>query len=272
MDEQDRAWRDLLDVGEDRHVHERQRRGHRPGVTGVDCPRVVATGCHVVVVVVDEELCLTTLQFVVGRLIGGGTAFRVLPALLAQLFQRSRALFEGHAVVVALGHDPRHVVHGAGHHRLDALVHGHRVQRHATPAADADDADALAIHFRQQTDEIHCRAEVFGIDIRRSDVAWLTAALTGIRWVERQRDESAFGHGLRIQSGGLLLDRAERTADHDCRQPIAATVLRQVQVSCQGDAVAIGEGDLAMFDLCAQGKGLVPLLGQLQLHVGSSGV
>ncbi|MNV55912.1 hypothetical protein D3C71_1481630 [compost metagenome] len=165
MDEQHRARRDFRDVGQQRHVHERQRRGDRPRVAGVDRPRVIATRRSVVVVVVDQELRFTTLQFVVGRLIGRDTLLRILPTLPAQLLQHLRALFGGHVVVVTLGHDTRHVVHGAGRDGLDALVHGNGIQRHATPATNADDADALPINVGLQAEEIDGGAEVFGIDI-----------------------------------------------------------------------------------------------------------
>ena len=120
----------------------------RPRVARVDRSRVEAARRLVVVVVVDHELRFAALQLVVGRLVGRGSLFRILPTLPAQLLQRLRALFEGHAVVVALGHDARHVIHGAGRDGFDALVHGDGVQRHAAPAANADDADPLAVDGR----------------------------------------------------------------------------------------------------------------------------
>ena len=132
---------------------------------------------------------------------------------------------------------------------LDALVHGDGIQRHAAPAADADDADPLAIDRGMQAEEIHRGAEVLGIDVRRGDVARLAAALSGVGRIERQRDEAALRHGLRVQARRLLLHRAERTADGERRQPLAGAVLRQVQVAGQGDAVAVLEGDLLMIDL-----------------------
>ena len=134
------------------------------------------------------------------------------------MLQRLRALFEGHAVVVALGHDARHVVHGAGDDGLDALVHGDGIQCHAAPAANADDADPLAVDGRVQAEKIHRRAEVLGVDVGRGDVARLAAAFAGIGRVESQRDEAALRHGLRIEARRLLLHRAERAADGERRQ------------------------------------------------------
>ena len=153
----------------------------RPGVARVDRARMEAARRLVVVVVVDQELRLAAVAVVVGRLVGRGAVLRVGPALPAHLLQRLRALFEGHAVVVALGHDARHVVHGAGHDGLDALVHGGGVQRHAAPAADADDADPLAVDGGVQAEKVDGGAEVLGVDVGRGDVAGLAAAFAGDR-------------------------------------------------------------------------------------------
>jgi hypothetical protein len=50
----------------------------------------------------------------------------------------------------------------------------------AAPTADADDADALAIDVGLQADEVHRRAEILGVDVRRGDVARLAAAFPGV--------------------------------------------------------------------------------------------
>ena len=151
---------------------------------------------------------------------------------------------------------------------LIALVHGGGVQCHAAPAANADDADALAVDGRLQAEKIHRRAEILGIDVRRGDIARLATAFAGIGRIEGQRDEPALGHGLRIQARRLLLHRAKRATDGERRQSLAVAVLRQIQIGGQGDAVAVLEGDLPMIDLVALGEGLVPLLGKL--HGSSS--
>ena len=117
------------------------------------------------------------------------------------LLQRLRALLGRHAVVVATRHDPAHVIHGAGRDGLDALVGRDGVQRHAAPAADADDADPFAIDRRVQAEEIDRRAEVLGVDVGRGDVARLAAAFAGVGRIERQGDEAALGHGLGVEPG-----------------------------------------------------------------------
>ena len=85
---------------------------------------MVAARRSVVIVIVDHELRFAAFQFaVIGRLVGGASFFCICPTLPAQLFQHLRALLKRHAVVVTFGHDARHVVHGAGYHRFDPLIH-----------------------------------------------------------------------------------------------------------------------------------------------------
>ncbi|MNR02890.1 hypothetical protein D3C85_1187600 [compost metagenome] len=126
---------------------------------------MVSAGRAVVIVIIDQELRFTTPQFVVRRLVGRCTIFRVQPTLFAQLLEHLGALFEGHAVVVALGHDAGHVVHGAGDNCLDALVQGHGIQRHTAPTANANDANPFAINGGLQAESINCRAYVLGVDV-----------------------------------------------------------------------------------------------------------
>src|SRR5919112_404180 len=120
----------------------------------------------IIVVIVDQELRLAAFQLVVWRLVSRGSLFRIAPTLTAELLKRLRALFKGHTIVVAAGHDARHVIHGAGHNGLDALVHGDGIQCHAAPTADTDDADPLTIDGWVQAEKIHRRAEILGIDVR----------------------------------------------------------------------------------------------------------
>lgn len=129
------------------------------------------------------------------------------------------------------------------------------------PAADAEDADALAVDVGLQSEEIDGGAEIFGIDVGRGDIARLTAAFAGVGRIERQGDETAFGHRLRIQAGRLFLHRAEGATHRDRRQ-LAAGVLRLVQVGRQRDAVAVLERYLPVLDPVALWEHLVPVLGQ----------
>src|SRR3954449_4035152 len=92
----------------------------------------------VVDMIVNEELSFSALQLVHRRPVCWSSPFSILPTLLTQLLQCFRALIEGDAVVVALRHEAGHVIHRARHDRLDALVHGDRIQGHSAPTADAD--------------------------------------------------------------------------------------------------------------------------------------
>ena len=106
-------------------------------------------------------------------------------------------------------------------------------------------------------------AEVLGVDVGRRDVATFAAAFADVGGVEGERDEAAFGHGLGVETCRLLLHGAERAGDGERRQAAVACGRRQVQIACQGDAVAVGEGDLLVLDPVALGKGLVPGRGVL---------
>ena len=161
--------------------------------------RMIAARRHIIVVVVDKELRFAALQLIVGGLIGGRPIFRIHPALPAQLLQRLRPLFECHAVVVALRHRAGHVIHGAGDDGLDAFVHRGGVQCHPAPAADADEADPLAVDGRMKAEEVDRGAEVLGIDVGGCDVARFAAALAGVGRIERQGGETAFGHRLGVK-------------------------------------------------------------------------
>jgi len=218
-------------------------------------------------------LCFATFQLVVGWLVSRFSVHSIIPALPTHLLQRLRTLLGRHAVVVALGHDAGHVVHGVGNHGLDALVGRHGVQCHTAPAADADHADTLAINVGLQADKVHCSHEVLGVDVWRGDVARLAAAFPGIGAIECQRDKAALGHRLRIEARCLFLYRAEWAADHDGRQLLIPTVLWQIHIGGEGDAVAIFERDFLMIDLVAAWESLVPLLNQThRISAGCNGV
>lgn len=74
---------------------------------------------------------------------------------------------------------------------------------------------------------------------------------------------AALGHGLGVEAGGLLLDRAKGAADGDGGQ-FAGGVLRRVEVGGERNAVAVVEGDFAVIHPVAPGEGLVPFLGEVE--------
>ena len=143
-------------------------------------------------------------------------------------------------------------------------INGSGIDRHTAPATDTDDTDALRVNILLHGEEVYRCAEIFGVDVRRSDIAGCTAALAGVGRVEGNRQEAKLCHFLRIQTGGLLLHRAKRAADGDGGQ-FAFRVLRHVHVGRQRDAVSVVEGRLAVLNLVAFGEYLVPFLRQFQL-------
>ena len=227
---------------------------------------MVASRSLVVGVIVRHKL-----RRVIGQLIDHAARqrvaviFIVLGALRVQRFTLFKArLLRILGVKIAVCDHAGHVVHRHSSSSLDTGVDGCGVDCHAAPTADADDADALRINAFLHRKEIHRCAEVLGVDVRRCHIAGRTAALTGIGRVEGNREKAQLRHFLRIKAGRLLLHRAKRTADGDGRQ-LAFHILRHVDVGRQRDAVSVVEGRLAVLNLVAFGKHLVPFLRQMQL-------
>ena len=214
---------------------------------------------------------------IVGGRKGGVAVLCGVPAAIVQLRFHLVACFGGlrggavvaaqgvllHIDFIAVGHNAGHVVHGAGGNRLDAGVAGGGVQRHAAPAANAQDADLLAVHEILQAEKIDGGGKVFGIDVGRCHIAWLAARFAKVGRVKRQGYKAAFGHCLRVQPAGLLLHRAKCAGHGNRRQLLAgADVFWHIQVACQCDAIAVFEGDFAVFHFVGFWEYLVPLLGE----------
>ena len=157
-----------------------------------------------------------------------------------------------------MAHRPAHVIHHAGGDRLHAGVHGCCVERHTAPAADAENTNAVTINLFLQTEEVHRRAKVFGVDIRRRYVARLATAFARIGRIERQGHKPIFCQGLRIQAAGLLFDRAKWPADRNRRQLAVAAVFGKIQIAYQSDPVSVLEGHLTVIDFVTFGKGFIP--------------
>ena len=99
-------------------------------------------------------------------------------------------------VKIAVGIHAGHVVHGHGGGRLDAGILCGGVHRHAAPAADADDPDALRVNILLHGQEVHRRAEILCIDVRGCHVPGLSAALTGKGRVKGDRQIATLRHLL----------------------------------------------------------------------------
>lgn len=153
----------------------------------------------------------------------------------------------------------------AGGDGLDARVGYRRVQCHAAPTADAQNADFVAVHEILQAEIIHSGAEIFGIDVGRGHIAWLAARFADVGRVKGQGNEATFRQRLRIQSTGLFLDCAKSTSDGNRGQLRAVfDVLRHIEITGKGDAVAVFERHLVVLDPAGLREDLVPFAFQLQ--------
>ena len=171
-------------------------------------------------------------------------------------------------VKIAVGGDTAHVVHGRGDRRLYASVDSGRIDCHAAPAANSDDADAFRINIVACREEIYGCHEIFGIDIRAIHVARLAARFAGEARVKSDGQESAFSHVLRVKPRGLFLDGTERPGDCDGGELavcLEARVLGHIQIRRKFDTEMVLERDLGMFDLFALGEYLVPFGGEREL-------
>ena len=166
-------------------------------------------------------------------------------------------------IEIAVGIDAAHVVHGGGDGSLDARVDGRRIDRHASPTADAEDAYLFRVHVVTGGEVVHRCREVLGVDVGRSHITGLSAALAGERRVEGYREEAAFGEFLRIQPRCLLLDSPERAADGNGGQ-FARHALGHVEVGGKRDAVTVVERDFRVVHFVTLWEYLAPFLRKIQ--------
>lgn len=69
-----------------------------------------------------------------------------------------------------------HIVHADGGDGFHSRVDFSGADNKASAAANSDNADSFPVNKRASAEKINCRAEIFGIDIRRDDVARLARA------------------------------------------------------------------------------------------------
>ena len=223
---------------------------------------VAALRLVVGVVILDE------LRRVLRQRVDDTAGFRVraVPvinrALVVQRFLcRIAVFFVVIRIEIAIRRDAVHVVHRRRDRGLDARVHHRVVDGDAAPAADADDADGVRIHVRAVREVIDGRGEIFRVDVKRSDIADTPAALARERRVERDRQEAALRHRLRVKAGRLLLHRAERAGNRDgCELRVFRRILRLVDIRRERDAVAVVERDFFMRDLLALREHFIPFV------------
>ncbi len=261
---------DFVGVREELGVHERGACGGGPALVAVEGALVIAARGLVVGVVILDKVRSVVRERVNNT---AGQVVRAVLEVLGALGHQSLAgLVAGVGVVcgieVAVCCYAAHVVHGRGNRRLYAGVDAGSVNRHAAPAANADDADAFRVNVVAGREEIHGRHEVFGVDVRAVHVARLAARFAGETRVERNGQESAFRHLLGVKAAGLFLDGTERA--RDCNRGelavhLEARVLGHEHVGGEFNAKMVLESDLGMFDLVALGENLIPFGGERKL-------
>ena len=205
---------DLTGIGEQLCVEQRQRGRDVPAAGGVERARVVAARRLVVVVVVLDEK-RSVLRYGVDH----AARALVCAGLVVGCALRVERLTQGVAgirivvgVKVAVGGHAGHVVHRGRDGGLDARVDGGGVGRHAAPAADAEDADALRVHIVAHGQEIDRGGKVLSVDVGRCDTARCAAALAGVRRVKGDGQKSARSCAYRPELGSFTAPNGPLTA------------------------------------------------------------
>ncbi len=75
---------------------------------------------------------------------------------------------------------------------------------YSAKTADAENADALFLHFRQQQQVIHSRAIVFCINFAVGKIPRLSTAFAAEKWVKGQGMKPPFSRSLRVKAGALF--------------------------------------------------------------------
>ena len=168
------------------------------------------------------------------------------------------------SVKISLGVDSCHIVHGCADRCLDSGIDGSGVQCHSAPTADADDADFLRVNIILNGQKVYCCLEILGVYIRGSHIAGCSAAFSGKGRVKGQGQKAPLCHLLGIQSGGLLFDGTEGTANRNGRQFLRC-IFWGVEITSQGDAIAVVKGHLTVMNGGTLRKGFIPFSCQIQL-------
>ena len=164
-----------------------------------------------------------------------------------------------HRVEIAVRVHAAHIVHRGGYRCLDAGVDSRRIDRHAAPAANANDSNTFRIHVIAGGKVIDGGAEILRIDIRRRDIAGKSSAFSRIRGIKRDRQKTSFGHRLGIKARRLFLYSPERAGNGNSRQ-FPVNIPGHIQIRSQHNAITVAETYLAVGYLVAFRKHFVPFL------------
>ena len=264
---------DFIGILQDRLIDKALAADDVPAAVGVERSCVIpASGLVIIVIVFDKERCIfrQRIDHAAAQLVF--TGLQILESLGAH---GGSLLISGFLTVlrieVSLRVHTGHVVHGGSHGRLDAGIQRGRIKSHTAPAANPDDADAVRIDLLIQGEEVHRRHEIFGVDIGGGHVTHITAALASEGRIKSDRQETALCHRLRVESGALFLDGAERSADGDCGK-LARCILWNIHVCRQRNAISIDKGHLAVIDFFTLRESLIPFVCEYKFFYSDHGL
>ena len=138
---------DLAAVLQDRHIQERQRGGHIPAAVGIQAAGMVASRSLIVGIIVLYKLrCVLRQRINYATRQRIAAVFVIYSALCIHGFFLLKAcLLRILSIKISVGRYTGHVVHGHSSGNFDAGVNGGGIERHAAPATDTDDTDALRV-------------------------------------------------------------------------------------------------------------------------------
>ena len=137
-----------------------------------------------------------------------------------------------------------HVVHAHRSYRFEARIDFGGADDEAATAANAQDADLIAVDEGLLTQVVSGGAEVFSVDVRIDTVTGLAFALAPVRKVDSQGDKALFGQFLGVQIGALFLHGTHGMTDDDSRQLFRLLhILRNEEIASDLHIIDIVEGN-----------------------------
>ena len=192
-----------------------------------------------------------------------GSTVDFIPPLCRNLFEVFFSFGDTHHIQIPLTALPPHIVHADRRNRPDPRIDGCGSDTESAASANADGSDPVPVDERLFSCKIYGGAEIIHIGFGRCQMTRRTAALSAIRKIESEGDESAFGQLLGVETTRLLLDSAERMSDNNRRvflRPVQ--IFRQVHICDDCNVVPVFERHLFHAYLIALRECFVPNLGR----------
>lgn len=211
----------------------------------------------------------------VGKLKGGSATIRDLaavsldPALLRSKVDKLLALLKAQAIANTLATGSAHIIHAGRGHCADSGVNLGGADNKRATAAYAEAANTLSVNVRLGAEKVDGSAKGFGIKVRINTVAWFTTATAKERQIDSNCNKAALSQFGRVQVGALLLDGAERVADHHSRGLGAGAGVEGLalqEVASNGMSILIQKGD----GLKRNSIALVEVIGMVREVLGDS--